>query len=557
MSKASPIITAMNAGEWGADLEGRVDIDGYSASAKEYLNALPTIPGPFVRRAGTGFVRQVKDTSDVTRLVPFTYSQNDALMLEFGDQYVRFYQNRAAVLTGSAVTITGATQADPVVITAAAHGYSNGQDVFISGVSGMTEINGRWFRVANQTTNTFELTTIHGDDVDGTGYTAYTSGGYADIPYEISSPYTAADLTNSKGELGIDFVQVDNTLYITDRSGAIVPRKLVRSSATSWAFDTLAPRDGPFDTLNGDSSLTVYTSAATGSVTITASSSVFTADDVGRLIRIDQEEISTGNWETNKSYAATDYARSNGKEYYTALGGTSGTVPPDHTAGTVRDGRPGSGVEWTYTSAGYGVAVVTAYTSGTSITATVLTRFPQTVVGAAGASSFWRFSPYSADADYPSAIAFWRDRLIFATGSRIDMSVSGQYESFAPDNFGEILPESAVSLVLPGSASQVAAMQGGDALFALTEGGEVVVGEQNSSDVFGPNNVRSSVQTGYGARPIQAVRVGDAILFVQSSGKRLRAMGYSIERDSFVAPDQNLRAPHIAVDGISRIADRS
>lgn len=71
--------------------------------------------------------------------------------------------------------ITGATAATPIVITATAHGYTNGDLVFIDGVLGNTAANGFW-KIANQAANTFELT----DPVTGTnatGVTAYTSGG--------------------------------------------------------------------------------------------------------------------------------------------------------------------------------------------------------------------------------------------------------------------------------------------------------------------------------------------------------------------------------------------
>jgi hypothetical protein len=75
-------------------------------------------------------------------------------------------------------TITGATKANPVVITIAGHGYSDDDLVDISGVVGMTELNGNRYKVANKDTNTFELTRYDtGDNIDGTGFTTYVSGG--------------------------------------------------------------------------------------------------------------------------------------------------------------------------------------------------------------------------------------------------------------------------------------------------------------------------------------------------------------------------------------------
>ena len=69
-------------------------------------------------------------------------------------------------------TITGITKANPAVVTATSHGFSNGDEVDISGVVGMTQVNGNTYTVANKTANTFELSGI-----DSTGYSTYTSGG--------------------------------------------------------------------------------------------------------------------------------------------------------------------------------------------------------------------------------------------------------------------------------------------------------------------------------------------------------------------------------------------
>ncbi|OYX31007.1 MAG: hypothetical protein B7Y99_10970 [Caulobacterales bacterium 32-69-10] len=87
-------------------------------------------------------------------------------------------------------TITGATRANPVVITAAGHGFANGDKVYISGVKGMTQLNGKLFTVANRTTNSFQL-----QNVNGWYYNYYSSGGSVSCTtqgcpyYSFSSPY--------------------------------------------------------------------------------------------------------------------------------------------------------------------------------------------------------------------------------------------------------------------------------------------------------------------------------------------------------------------------------
>jgi len=71
-------------------------------------------------------------------------------------------------------TITGATAANPVVITAVAHGFFNGNTVLLRSLGGMVELNDRSFTVANKTNDTFELTGENGE-----GHTTYTTGGTA------------------------------------------------------------------------------------------------------------------------------------------------------------------------------------------------------------------------------------------------------------------------------------------------------------------------------------------------------------------------------------------
>ncbi len=89
-------------------------------------------------------------------------------------------------------TVSAATQANPVNITATAHGFADGDKVYITGITGMTEINGRSFTIALVDANNFTLT-----GEDGTSHTAYSSGGTAETGKPTGS--TAA-LTDSSVE---------------------------------------------------------------------------------------------------------------------------------------------------------------------------------------------------------------------------------------------------------------------------------------------------------------------------------------------------------------------
>ena len=85
--------------------------------------------------------------------------------------------NAVLNLTGTQKTISAATKARPVVITSNSHGFVNGDVVWVTGSSGMTQLNNKAFVVTNKTTNTFELYTLGGSRVDGRNYGTYGSGG--------------------------------------------------------------------------------------------------------------------------------------------------------------------------------------------------------------------------------------------------------------------------------------------------------------------------------------------------------------------------------------------
>ena len=84
-----------------------------------------------------------------------------------------------SLTTATSATITGATAANPVVVTST-NTFKEGQQVTIASVGGMTELNGNVYTVRNPSGSNFELYATDGiSSVDGTGFTSYTSGGTA------------------------------------------------------------------------------------------------------------------------------------------------------------------------------------------------------------------------------------------------------------------------------------------------------------------------------------------------------------------------------------------
>jgi len=81
---------------------------------------------------------------------------------------------------GAVKAITAVTQANTGYITSKGHGFQNGQVVGIRDVEGMTELNGKAFRVANVSTDTFSLESWNGSTwqrVSTANYSRYTRRG--------------------------------------------------------------------------------------------------------------------------------------------------------------------------------------------------------------------------------------------------------------------------------------------------------------------------------------------------------------------------------------------
>jgi hypothetical protein len=100
MPRSAPMNTNFTAGELSPKLYGRVDISKYANGVQTMTNMLVQKHGPAARRGGTYYAATVKTSADATRLLPFEFSVTQAYILEFGDQYIRFYKNYGQITSG-------------------------------------------------------------------------------------------------------------------------------------------------------------------------------------------------------------------------------------------------------------------------------------------------------------------------------------------------------------------------------------------------------------------------------------------------------------------------
>ena len=100
MGRVAVELTNFTGGELSPRLDGRNDLAKYNSGCKTLENMIVYPHGSASRRSGTQFVAEVKDSTKKTRLISFEFSTVQTYILEFGDQYIRFYKDNGQILSG-------------------------------------------------------------------------------------------------------------------------------------------------------------------------------------------------------------------------------------------------------------------------------------------------------------------------------------------------------------------------------------------------------------------------------------------------------------------------
>lgn len=223
---------AFSAGVLAPKLWGRSDLEKYDLGLAEGMNWFVDFQGGISTRPGTEFVDYTLFNEKATKFFPFRFAPNVAntYVVLFSNGAVHFFQDGAPVVEATVTGITNITQANPGVVTRAAHGLANGDRIILDGIVGMTELNGREVQVAGVTANTFQLrlpiATV--TNLNTTSFTAYSSGGEWNRIYSITSPYADTDLDELRA------YQIRDTLRLTHPDFPI--KNLTRTAHTSWSI---------------------------------------------------------------------------------------------------------------------------------------------------------------------------------------------------------------------------------------------------------------------------------------------------------------------------------
>lgn len=401
--------------------------------------------------------------------------------------------------------ITGATSANPCVLTITGHSLAVGSYIGIAGIlpaSGFGSVgdflNGNTYEITAITTNTVTI------NANTNGMIAYSSGGTATQTASLYGTYIVGDMVN---------LTSSSALFDSDHVGALFR---LNEEGSSTGIET-APV--------GNDQVSLY---------------------LGQVYTYEGNVYGVGNVVSGTTWE------------------TIGRVPA-HTAGTVRvyGSTPTAGTRGVFDSdflhPGYCIVRITQVTSSTAARAEIVQyQLPYSI--ASSGTSFWEEGAWSDYRGYPSAITFFEQRL-WTGGTLTDpatlwASVSGAFEVFedGPDD-----ADALVYRLASGSADGIRWLSGGRILTAGTSAGEYAIAASNQNEALTPSNVQAKLQTTFGTSRAQPIRINQAVLYPQRSGvvdnaaRKLREFAYSFQADAYDSEDLTIFSEHITGSGFDQL----
>lgn len=495
----SLIIPDFSGGEVGPSVYGRVDTNEYRKSLRTARNVFVHPSGGVSNRPGTIFCGPVKDHANPPRLIEFQFKTEDTYVIELGAGYFRFIRNGYHIVE-TVKDITAVTAADPAVVTSAAHGYANGDEVFIAALDGPTELNGGRYLVANVATDTFELTSqVTSDNIDSTNLTAYVSGGKVARIYEIANTYTQTDLDQ------ISFVQSGDVITLVHRD--FDPGNLSRTAHTSWTFTAISFAPD----IAEPATVTVTPTGTTGSTSYSY-----------KVSAIQDETFVEGN--TTTGTTATGNATLD-ETNFNALSWTAVTGAFRYNIYKLQNGLYGF----------LGSSETTAYNDQGDF-APNLDTGPRELI-----------NPFSGANNAPGAVGFYQQRKVYGnTNNNPDSvwySVTGDYNNFsrafpsaADDSFQAVLNQRQIN--------EIRHLIALDGLLVFTAGAEWEI--SSGSDVgFSIESFKQKPQSNWGSSWIQPLLVGGTVLFVQNLSSTVRSFGFTFEKNGYSGNNMGILANHL------------
>jgi len=398
----------------------RNDVQMFAHGAAELQNFLVMREGGVTRRSGTRYRGQTKFADKFTRLVGFSFDENQSYIFEMGDHYTRF--------------------------------WANGGQIVSSG-----------------------------------------------SPVEIVSPYAEADLPS------LQWVSSGNVTYFAFKSMTVKPKKLVRTSHTSWSYSDVEFRDGPYLPINDQEN----------KLNVSVLSTPISIGDAATFVFANTKNINSG-----AGFVSTDVGRQIRVELSGVwLWATITAVTDDHTVD----------VEWQST-----IPVGTIVSDPTTKT--------------------WRLGAFCDTTGYPGSVAIFQGRLFWAS-LPTDPNLTAYSRSNLPTTFSPSDPDGTVAEDHGGcftllSGETVLWMQEATRLQIGTPSNIRSLGASDTAQSFGPRSISQRVEVSDGVNSARPAVIGPSTVHASRFGTHINDLFYDFQANSLIAPELSTTSDHMLKTGV-------
>lgn len=576
-----------NGGEVSPTLAHRSDIDKYFQSTEISRNGWPTVEGAWVNRPGSKFIGEYYDEARRSRLISFTFSDEQAYCLEIADRYFRVIRDGAFLAEAATLTITNVTVGGLVTVSTA-HTLDRGDKVSIAGTSDPLLDGFDFFVDWSLAASVSSWTSI---DLTAANLTVITKATHllttGDRIY-ITGCSAANRWLNDRV---FTITTIDANSFTLDEVSVEEGLKYVEPETSSPAgqWEEVDPNDFQLMTaINPDTNRT-SAGASAGTVTIfvgrrtpwlEADLRELTFEQSADAITFQhksypQHEIKRGvtdeDWDVT-IHETTESSITPPKNLATSGGGagllrTYTVTAVDEDTGD--ESRPHDGI----TARTYGETLTWAAPDfGTALKYWVYAGDAATgqfgLVGLSNGLGFdlgeqpgitpevtvsypKNIDPFNAAGKYPRAGSYFQERIVFAGSvdepQGINASASGAYRSFAKSI--PIIASDAIKATIVGrEVNPILHMLGTVSLVLFTASGVWIVEGNAQGAITAVGDFNPKIQTNYGISQVRPLQIGDVIVYVQSDGRAVRDLAYVFETDSHSAVDLTVLSTHLFED---------
>ena len=578
-----PSQVSFAAGELAPSLYGREDLAKYAVGLRTLKNFTVHPHGGVSNRAGTRYVAEAKHASKAVRLVPFEYSDADAYLLEFGDEYVRFYKNGAQLakdgspyeletpyLEGELRALSFAQSADVLFIVHPNHPPMElARYADTSWTLEKCSFKGGPFRTMNSTDTTIALSSMTGN-VTLTASAALFEAGHAGALFSVFHHVDEVTKKTSGNDGKVwESVFIQGTLINMvpvlvcadeEQLAKLTVGSLVRFGDTYSVVQSVSGNVIEFspspewqqEVFTGE--VLISSEGAGWPLEITAYEGwhVLSSGFWGGTVRLQRYDEDEARWTDIYTFTSgsTKTSCKNYDESGTVEEPTRFRLTADSFTTFLPDGNTDADrgyFELTAEAADYECCIrINSVTSATVAQGTF-----EKDAASTRATRNWSEGAWSDYRGWPCAVGFNQDRLCFGGNAsepqNVWMSVTGDYYNF--ERHLVLQDDDAVTASLVSrKVSPVRAFVPLSSLVVLTAGAEWTISAGGTKSAITPSSLEANVQGYRGASMVTPVVIGNMVLFVQKQGKIIRDLGYAFESDSYSGNDLTVLATHLFKD---------